>query len=259
MADRPKILVVDDELPVCKSMAAALAQHSDVVECALSGEEALKKDQDLDGFDVVITDLMMPGISGMDLLKTMKENRPGTVVIMVTGYPSIRSAVESIKFGAYDYLPKPFTPVELRSVVSRALEHQRGPAEGKTPSVSETLPEGLYGFPNNTWVRVEGDERVTVGAQRSFVRAIGPIEDVEFPAPQESRYQGEACVRIRDRSEQIHRLWAPVTGRVLEINNQLKSRPQGLVDRPYSDGWLLRMAPSHLTSDLNNLVPLKEG
>lgn len=116
-----RILVVDDEVHVCNSIAKVLEISDYIVDTVLSGEEALKK-QGANEYDVIITDLMMPGISGMELLKALKENNPEVHVIMITGYPSTKSTVAAIKSGATDYLPKPFTPEELRRAVAKILE-----------------------------------------------------------------------------------------------------------------------------------------
>ena len=118
MAYKAKILVVDDEIPVCKSISSVLENERYTVDTALSGEEALKKDKESE-YDVIITDLMMPGISGMELLKIVKNKRTDCKVIMVTGYPSLKTAVQSTKLGAFDYIPKPFTPNELRIIMRK--------------------------------------------------------------------------------------------------------------------------------------------
>jgi DNA-binding NtrC family response regulator len=121
MFKKAKILVVDDEIHVCNSIAKALEVVDYLVDTVLSGEEALKQ-QDVNKYDVIITDLMMPGISGMELLKALKEKDPAVRVIMITGYPSTKSTVAAIKSGAVDYLPKPFTPGELRSAVEKIIK-----------------------------------------------------------------------------------------------------------------------------------------
>jgi len=90
------------------------------VDMALSGEEALKK-EDEKKYDVIVADLMMPGLSGIDLLKALKAKNSGARVIMITGYPTMKTTVQSMQIGAFDYLPKPFLPNELRSLVARAL------------------------------------------------------------------------------------------------------------------------------------------
>ena len=116
-----RILVVDDELPVCKSISYALDREKYDVDRALSGEESLQclRSQD---YAVMIVDLMMPGLSGMDVLAAAKRTDPEIPVIIITAYPSAQTAVQSVKEGAFDYLPKPFTPKELQAVVARALK-----------------------------------------------------------------------------------------------------------------------------------------
>ncbi len=263
MNGKAKILVVDDELPVCRSMASVLTDRNYAVDTALSGEEALQKDS-RNHYDVIITDLMMPGISGMDLLKTISEKSPETMIIMVTGYPSIKSAVESVKLGAFDYIPKPFTPSELRSLVSRALSrkriHEREQAEKDTKKGEITevsVPEGLYGIPGNAWIRVEKDGMVRIGAHHMLLNTIERIASLEFPEVNAPRYQGEACVIINDVNKNRHRLWTPVTGRIVAINEKIKEDYSKIMKDPYKDGWLLLMTPTHLEDDMKNLIVLK--
>jgi DNA-binding NtrC family response regulator len=124
-----KILVVDDELTVCKSIRQALVQEAYEVDMALSGEEALRKEAEKH-YDVLIVDLMMPGLSGMDLLKSLKAQDPNSKIIMVTGYPTMKNTVQAMQLGAFDFLPKPFLPSDLRGIVARALSGQKTPATG---------------------------------------------------------------------------------------------------------------------------------
>lgn len=116
----PRIIVVDDEIGICQSCVRILAKESHRVEVALNGYEALKMMNEK-AFDVIITDLKMSSMGGMEVLRRVKESFPDSLVIVITGYASVSSAVEVMKMGAYDYLPKPFTPEELRSVVRRAV------------------------------------------------------------------------------------------------------------------------------------------
>lgn len=116
-----RILVVDDEPTVCKSIRQVLIREDCDVETALSGEEALRKDAERP-YDVMIVDLMMPGLSGMDLLRSIKASNPKARIIMVTGYPTMRNTLQAMQLGAMDFLPKPFLPTTLRNLVAKALE-----------------------------------------------------------------------------------------------------------------------------------------
>jgi DNA-binding NtrC family response regulator len=121
MPDRnPRILVVDDELGICQSCVKILSRENLQVEYALNGYDALKMMQ-ANAFDVIITDLKMSSMGGMEVLRRVKESYPDSMVIVITGYASVSSTVEVMKMGAHDYLPKPFTPDELRAVVRSAL------------------------------------------------------------------------------------------------------------------------------------------
>jgi DNA-binding NtrC family response regulator len=115
-----RILVVDDEPGICRTCVKILSKEGHLVEYALNGYDALKKMQE-EAFDVIITDLKMSSMGGMEVLRRVKESYPDSMVIVITGYATVSSAVEVMRMGAYDYLPKPFTPEELRTVVRRAI------------------------------------------------------------------------------------------------------------------------------------------
>jgi len=117
----PRILVVDDEMIVCESCQRILDEEGYEVEIALSGKEAFKKMKE-NPFDIVITDLKMPEIDGMEVLKKFNVEYPDTVIIMITGFGTVQTAVEAMKLGAFDYIPKPFTPDEVSIVVKKAIE-----------------------------------------------------------------------------------------------------------------------------------------
>jgi len=116
----PRILVVDDEPGICQSCVKILSKEGRNVEYAFNGYDALKMMKEK-AFDLVITDLKMSSMGGMEVLRRVKESYPDSQIVVITGYATVSSAVEVMKMGAYDYLPKPFTPEELRNVVRRAL------------------------------------------------------------------------------------------------------------------------------------------
>jgi two-component system response regulator AtoC/two-component system nitrogen regulation response regulator NtrX len=118
---RPSILLVDDEASVLYTLEAILKPEGYLVARASSAEEAYVLFQ-AEQFDLVITDLTMPGDSGMTLLEKLLAMKPEILVIMITAYGSEAVAVEAMKRGAYDYMPKPFSNDELRLTVRRALE-----------------------------------------------------------------------------------------------------------------------------------------
>lgn len=119
-----KILVVDDEPSLRDVLSIMLKKAGYTTATAVDGEEAVSK-VGKDIYDLVITDLKMPGMGGMDVLKAVKSASPDTVVLVVTAFGSAESAVEAMKLGAYDYLTKPFQIDEVQLIIRNALEKRR--------------------------------------------------------------------------------------------------------------------------------------
>ncbi len=130
--EQPKVIVIDDEAIMRDGSSRILAKENMAVVTAENGEEGLAKVKESpDDFDVMLLDLMMPGMSGMEVLEQVREIAPSLLVIVVTGYATVDTAVEAMKKGAYDFIPKPFTPDQLRIVVHRALEKKALEEEAK--------------------------------------------------------------------------------------------------------------------------------
>jgi signal transduction histidine kinase len=119
-----KILIIDDEPTICDACYQILTDKYYSVEVANNGSEGLKKFEDFKP-DIVFIDLKMPGVSGMDVLKTIVQKKTNTIPIVITGYASIETAVESMKNGAFDFLPKPFTAEELIVIAERAIARKK--------------------------------------------------------------------------------------------------------------------------------------
>jgi DNA-binding NtrC family response regulator len=119
-----KILVVDDEEVVRLSHLRVLAATNCNVEAVWNGAEALRAMKS-HPFDVVLLDLRMPGADGMTVLKMIKEEWPESEVVIITGYPSIETAKEAIRAGAYDYLAKPVDPDDVIRVASGAMRQKQ--------------------------------------------------------------------------------------------------------------------------------------
>lgn len=116
-----EILVVDDDPRICRNLSEILRDDGHNVEAVTSGNEALKLIEK-DGFDVALIDLVMPELSGMELLAEIRRKRPNTRVIMITAFATVENAVEAMKRGATDYVAKPFKMNEIQVVVNMALE-----------------------------------------------------------------------------------------------------------------------------------------
>jgi len=125
MLDQANILVIDDEQIMREGCSRILCKDGVTVITAENGRQGLNEIQGCpEKIDVILLDLMMPGMSGMEVLDQVRTLDPNLLVIVITGYATVESAVEAMKKGAYDFIPKPFTPDQLRIVVRRALERR---------------------------------------------------------------------------------------------------------------------------------------
>ena len=117
----PKILVVDDEEIIRQGIKRLLAKQDYEVHLAENGEAGLATLRK-ESFDIVLLDLKMPGMDGMDVLKSIMKAHMDVTVIVVTGHGTLEEAVSAMKMGAYDFISKPFLPDHLKQVVGRAVE-----------------------------------------------------------------------------------------------------------------------------------------
>ena len=117
----PHILVMEDEFNIAKGLEMVLTEEGYDVDLAMTGQSALDKSKEKP-FDILVADLRLPDMDGMEVIKEVKERRPETEAIVVTGYPNVNSAVESVKMGVFDYLRKPFTEEEFMVAVEGALK-----------------------------------------------------------------------------------------------------------------------------------------
>jgi two-component system, OmpR family, phosphate regulon sensor histidine kinase PhoR len=121
---RSKILVVDDEPRIRDACRMVLSEEGFEVALAADGNEGMQMIRE-EHFDVILVDLMMPVLSGFEVLSYVRESHPDTVVIVITGYATLEHSINAMKRGAFDFIPKPFTPDQLRAVVAKAIRYNR--------------------------------------------------------------------------------------------------------------------------------------
>jgi len=119
-----QVLIVDDEKNILLTLSQSLAALGLETDTAFNGEEALKKVQTRE-FSVILLDLRMLGLSGMEVLRALRERCPGTHIVIITAYGTVESAVEAMKLGAVDFVQKPFSPQEIRRVVEGVLARDK--------------------------------------------------------------------------------------------------------------------------------------
>jgi DNA-binding NtrC family response regulator len=119
-----RILIIDDEPVICKGCRLALSDEAVQIDASLTGREGMESIQ-TGAYDLILLDMKLPDMDGMEILKTLRETKPGLPVIVMTGYSTVQSAVVAMKLGAFDYLAKPFADDELILVVKKAIEKKR--------------------------------------------------------------------------------------------------------------------------------------
>lgn len=239
MKTAPTVLIIDDEEIVIKSCHRVLRKSGYEIDSAQSGEEGLRKAAEKK-YDVIVTDLKMPGIDGIEVLRRLKAANAHQVVVVFTGYANVSTARESLKLGAFDYVPKPFTAQELRDVIANALKSAEDASsasmldlmaivahEFKSPvaalhTTAETLYRGYFG--NLTPAQQQCLETVLRNCQyledilRSYIdltrmeldqlqftpQAIDFVTDVVEPVLNRPEYQDNLKkMRVVTRYEQV--------------------------------------------------------
>ena len=180
MGYNPRVLVIDDEPVVVKSCDRILSGEGFTVDGFSNGRSGLEV-AEKSRFDALLLDLKMPDINGIEVLRRIKQSKPEAVVIIITGYPSVDTVVEAMKLGAFDYVVKPFTPVELTGTVKKALkQHER--AEEKKQDVERQRWIGPSRFPGQgrsiRTVTTEGKRVAVIGLSGTFDRDSGLFPDL---------------------------------------------------------------------------------
>lgn len=154
MGDDIKILVVDDERIVIRSAEMVLSAEGYDIEGASSGKEAILK-MEQNSYDLVLTDLKMPEMDGITLIRWLKQERPDIGIVIITGYPSQDTIKEALELGIIDYVPKPFTPAVLTDVTNRAVQWikkktlvEEKPKEEFPPSMLNEIDSVITQFRN---------------------------------------------------------------------------------------------------------------
>jgi len=259
------VLLVEDEPVVREATARILRPEGlalDRVEDVAGALGRLRKAE----YRVVLCDLMLPGFSGFDLLERVTGERPEMPVILITGYATIENALAAFKKGAFDFLPKPFDVPELLGVVRRALKaverggwHALAPVPPPPPASSVAPASGAqscgerYFLGQHAWVELD-DGTATCGLAESWPGLLAAIRELKLPEPGARLTQGLACAELVTADESIHRIWAPLSGTVLEVNPAVREDPDLLNRAPFSSGWLVRVAPADLETELDALT-----
>lgn len=249
------ILVIDDEPIVTQGlMKICLAE-----DLTVDGEGAVSAALDrltTTNYRLIICDVMMPGLNGFQFLAEVARRDIGTPVVMTTGYSTVENAVQSLRFGAVDIVPKPFTTDEMLAVIHRGLAYGRlrdGAPARPTNACAEPRPNG-HRLGHISWVAVEPSGSALVGVCDMFVKTLGKVHGVELSEPgSEVVLSNAAAVIVADSSMRFS-VMSPISGTILEVNPAVIGNPASIESNPYAEGWFYRVLPSDLEYDLRCLT-----
>jgi CheY-like chemotaxis protein/glycine cleavage system H lipoate-binding protein len=251
------ILVIDDEPTVTQAVVKICGAEGMTVSAAGQASEALQHLEENE-FHLMLCDIMMPELNGFQFLEELAHRGIRTPVVMMTGYSTVENAIKSLTTtGAVDYIPKPFTADELLAVVQRSLRCGRlldeADSAGLPRSGAMTFvppPAKYYRLGYASWALMEDKGTARIGVSDLFLKAVQGINKIELSPLGEELLQGVPCAEATSPDGAKHSIMCPLSGSVLEVNENAVSDPS-LVERdPYFRGWLYRVLPTNPKSDL---------
>ena len=263
---KARILAVDDEPVILDSFRKILVLDGFSVDTVETGPEALlllKKNN----YDFVFTDLKMPGMGGVEVTKAAKHLRPDIDVIIVTGYATVETAVDSMKYGAMDYVQKPFTDEELIEFTNKYLIKRQAKlgqeikpsinliTQSRRASTSKhefNVPAGVFISQDHTWSSIEMNGLIKLGVDDFALKLIGEIDDIELPKVGQNIKKGKIVFSVFQGSRKASFL-SPISGQVKQVNEHLPDNVDLIRNNPYYHGWICSIEPTNLVADLNLL------
>jgi FixJ family two-component response regulator/glycine cleavage system H lipoate-binding protein len=260
---KAKIICVDDEAIILDSFRKILVLDGYSVDTVENGREAL----DLlktHHYDFLFTDLKMPIMDGVEVTKATKTLRPDIDVVIITGFASVETAVETMKYGAIDYIQKPFTEDELLEFTRKTLIKREARIKKELKPkvhISHThsredfnsgefaIPGGVFIADNHTWVTIEQDGSAKTGIDDFAKKLFGDIDDIEMPNLGMKANKGSVLFSIKQKNRTLAFV-SPVSGVVTKINHQLKEDIDGMKITPYETSWICSIDADNLDNEL---------
>jgi CheY-like chemotaxis protein len=248
MDNKGKILVLDDDPVVTLSCKRILGAEGYNIITADKGEDAIKK---LSGeeFDLLISDIRLPDTNGITVLRESKVIQPKLDVVIITGYPTLEDAKESVKLGAFEFIEKPFTPDFMVNVASKVFDN-RGwilrkafidEFRNEIVSLRDTANPVIF-YKEGTWARPIKGGQWEIGCDIRYWLLGGQLMYIDLPDRLEAVMAGECFGKVLSGGGQTDDLVSPMSGRVTQLNHQANAAMSALVRDNLSEGWLLWLA-----------------
>lgn len=253
------ILIIDDEEVIVNAINVIAKFNEYSTASATNPEDALRLLEET-SFNLIITDIMMPEMDGFQFLDIVNQKKINTPVIMTTGYSTLENAVRALHNGAIAFVPKPFTLEELSSVFKRGMEYAKIFDEFSTESGNDDLlsiipcPPKYFRLGFDSWMNEEFEGTVKIGVTDLFLNSVGTLDSIELMSVNENIYQGNTSLKIVDSNEDMHQVLAPISGKIISVNEKILDNINLLAKDPYFDGWIYTVIPSSLEDEVKKLT-----
>lgn len=246
--EKRRILVLDDDPIVTLSCKRILGAEGYSISTVERGEDALEK-LSREDFDLLISDVRLPDISGMEVLKEARVIKPKTDVVIITGYPTLEDARESTKLGAFEYIEKPFTPDFMLNVAKKIFDNrgwilrQAFIDEFRDSVVSlRDQKNPVIFYKEGTWARPAENGLWEMGCDLRYWLLTGNLMYIEFVKDIDRVDAGTPFAKIYTSSGQSSELLSPMKAEIREINTKANDVMCELLKEHLSEGWLLWLA-----------------
>ncbi len=246
--EKGRILVLDDDPIVTLSCKRILGAEGYSISTVDRGEDALNRLAKED-FDLLISDVKLPGMNGIEVLKEARVIKPKTDVVIITGYPTLEDAQQSSRLGAAEYIEKPFTPDFMLNVAKKVFDTKGWILRQAfiddfrdfvSPLHDQENPVIFY--KEGTWARPTKDGLWEVGCDLRYWMLAGDLTYVEFIKNIDNIQAGQIFANIYTSSGKTQALLSPMNGELREINTKANDVMAALLKDHLSEGWLLWLA-----------------
>jgi len=245
--DKGKIIVLDDDPAVTLSCKRILGAEGFNITTVSRGEDAVRQ-LEKEEYELLITDIRLPDVSGIEVVKEARVIQPNTDVVVITGYPTLEDAKESIRLGAFEYIEKPFTP-EFMINVARKIFDRRGWILRQAyinefrdyivPLRDRENPVVFY--KEGVWARPTKSGLWEIGYDLRYEMASGEMLYVDYLKVEKVK-AGEPFARLLTGSGKIIDIPAPMTSDIREFNTKANDVIGSLLKEHLSEGWLVWLA-----------------
>ena len=254
MNSRFDILFVEDEKVIIGVAEKILHEAGFSVDATENAETALEKWQ-ANIYRLLIADLMLPNVSGIELMKRVKMQNPNIPVIIISGYATVEIVIEAFTAGAFDFLAKPFDENELLGVVRRGMTYPdmlKGRPE-KNPGFMQEKKhdaEKVYFLGKHSWTKVDEKGLYVVGLGETFSGVLQEIREVVFPEIGSEILQGRSCLRLVSEQLFEHVVLSPLSGKVVAVNQEAPVKSNSVGKETNMGSWLIKILPTNLPTEL---------